>query len=1302
MTDNWYQISGEATAKKLKSSPTDGLTRKAARAALRKYGKNEIYPVSKITFYTVLRAMTMDYTSYLLIAAALIAAIFEESIGAWVLVVLVTLNLIVTVLAYAKSQRMLESMDRYTLPVVRIIRDGRLFTIDQKQLVPGDLICVSRGDIVPADARLISAHDLCTDEERLFGRGPLRVKTADVEFHETLPPEKQRNMLFAGTLVISGEASAIVVATGDASVISLTDRNRPIINHESMPMLAGLQRVSRIWSLVVIAAVFGMTLLDFLLPGHNNALFSSFMGSLSFAVSTMSEMYVAFGYVLLACSVQQTVQLFRDSDGSGAIIKNPLCMEKLRGMTALVIPKEGILTTRDSVADRVFAEERLWDITDRRGRRAMERPILYAILSTGMYGEAYLRSISEQPGGVSRSEEETSILNLARRMDIYNIRLDRAYPMLDHRRAEGESEFETTLVSHKEQYIAISRGECAHLLERCEYYYRNGRIMLLTPQVRNTIMIAYNKLVRQAYSVSAVASRAYGYNSLRFIGAAQHEMVFEGFVAFRVPYLRGVGQLVADAREVGIKVILTTERPSASEIYFAKQIGIIERPDQAVDGSALPQIKEGIRRTNASYYRLYSGLDTSQKLQLLTYLREQGEVVGVVGHRLEDLCLLRAADISFAQNIFVKQSKKRSSSAEIVQSRISDAAGEIGCEALKFEADMIVSDATAEGSGGFRAILDSIGIAKNTDMNLIRAIKYLLCSQTARFLLSLYAILFSKDGMGAVQILFSGLFVDFVSVFIIALQKPSPDVLRSSGDPALWLRAPLRMGLPQIITGALWAVTAIFASFFAGLFGFAETALSQGSVLFVTSTLISVLMLFSQQREDFIFRPGVRMTALHTLSLLGLLELFLLFFLFPTFGTMFGVAAFSPITLVIIGVLSLIALSLSECIKMLAQLYRASDSLDVDAETEARHSQITELFHLFRAQKAQEDAALEAAVGGAPARSAEEAGEAAEASKKKSAVRRKKKKKNAPATLSEMESYVNEQRAKDGLPPISAVFGETSDTQTSDTQTSDAQVSDTDAEASAAAPTRKRGIFAALFKKKGREEMPSASAEQRSEESPLSEDAPEQSGTSRPTASARRSRLRIEDESDTEPLYGPDLKADGTLAEALRSLRRSAGAQRPVLFAETEDSQFDSELLDTLDPDDLDVTDVDMRPDPDAFAEAMKHIVDGASTRDITIGTTAADVRSFLRAAETQGLDRETQAAADREFLGIGYLFSEAEYEAIVAEYNEDGTQSAVYNTETQIWDAVEVKTPPAPADRDAGAPTDFSEDDYDRTNPEN
>ncbi|MGM9626184.1 MAG: cation-transporting P-type ATPase, partial [Eubacteriales bacterium] len=610
MTDNWYQMTGDDAAAKLKTSGTEGLTRKAARTVRRKYGKNEIYPVSKITFYQCLKSITLDYTSYLLIATALIAAIFEETVGAWTLVVLVTLNLVAALLTYTKSQRILEGMDRYTLPVVRVIREGRLFMIDQKQLVPGDLICLSRGDIVPADARLITAQDFCVDEERLFGRGSLHYKTADVALHETLPPEKQRNMVFAGTLVTSGEATALICATGENTVIAVTEKNHPIISHESMPLLGRLRKISRIWSLVVIAAVFVMTLLDFLMPGAGDTLFASFIGAMSFAVSTMSEMYVAFGYIVLACAVWQTVQLFRESGNAGAILKNPLCMDALRHITCLVLPKEGIFTTRDTVADRIFAEDTLYDITDRRGRRAMERPILYAILSTGMYGESYLKKQSHANGGkLTQTEEETSILNLARRMEIYNVRLDRAYPLLDHCAVGGESEFETSLVSHKENFIAISRGETEQILSRCAYYYKNGRIMLLSNEVRSKILIAYRKLVRQSYSIVAVGSHIYPYNNLKFIGAAQHEMVFEGFVAFRVPYLRGIGQLVADAEEAGIKVILTSERPVASEAYFAKQIGLIDKRDQCVDSAALHQMKEGIRRTNASYYRLYCGLD---------------------------------------------------------------------------------------------------------------------------------------------------------------------------------------------------------------------------------------------------------------------------------------------------------------------------------------------------------------------------------------------------------------------------------------------------------------------------------------------------------------------------------------------------------------------------------------------------------------------------------------------------------------------------------------------------------------------
>lgn len=1219
MIDNWYQMTGDDTAAKLKTSKTEGLTRKNVRLAQRRYGKNEIYPVSKITFYNCIKSITMDYTSYLLIATALIAAIFEETVGAWTLIILVTLNLIAALLAYTKSQKILEGMDRYTLPVVRVIREGRLFMIDQKQLVPGDLICLSRGDIVPADARLITAQDFCVDEERLFGRGSMHYKVADVALHETLPPEKQKNMAFAGTLVTAGEARAIVCATGEATVIAVTEKNHPIISHENMPLLGRLQKIVRVWSLVVLTAVFIMTLLSYLLPGMGNTLFSSFINAMSFAVSTMSEMYVAFGYIVLACAVWQTVHLFRESGNAGAILKNPLCMDKLRHITCLVVPKEGVLTTRDTMADRIFAEDKLYDIADRRGRRAMERPILYAILSTGMYGEAYLNKQQAVHGGkLTQTEEEASILNLARRMEIYNVRLDHAYPLLDHRPVGGDSEFETSLVAHKENYIAISRGETEHVLSRCAYYYKNGRIMLLSNEVRSQILIAYRKLVRQAYSIVAIASRSHTYNNLKFIGAAQKDMVFEGFVAFRVPYLRGVGQLISDAKDAKIKVILMSERPLASEIYFAKQVGIIDSGEQCVDAASLHKMKEGIRRTNASYYRLYCGLNAQQKLELIQYLHGEGEVVGVVGRRLEDLCLLRAADVSFAQNIAVQAGGV--GQRDTVVSKVSESAAEDGCEALKFESDIIISDADEKGQGGFRAILNGIGIAKNTDMNVIRITKYLLCAQVARFLLVLYTIIFSKEGMSAVQALFSGLFMDFISVFILAFQKPSPDILRSAADAERCLAHPIKNHFPSILIGIAWACSAISASFFSELSGLAPTSLSAGSILFVTNCIISLLMLFSVQREDFIFRPGVRMNALHTLYLLIVTELFLLFFLFPKFGVVFGVASFAPITMVIIAVVCMIQLILAECIKILARMRENPAMREADQDTDERHKEITEMFHLFRSKMEQETTAEANSMAEEIAASSD----AATVKNETSGGGFRKKQKNSAAmqmrnaeaaqtddgvhegsgtSLEEMERYVNAVRSA---------------------------------------------------KKKAKQKKNTASKKQTKQASQKSA-APKKDWFS---------------EDDVTPAEQEELIA-------------VTGSQ--IVGSQTVGSQVETPFAPPLFKDDAlhkAMQPIEDRPDQAAFEEAMaqkeqKEIE--AATHDFTIGDNKQDapteaVRTFLRREEDASKEAETAQAADREFLGIGYLFSDEEYEAIMAEYNDDGTPEKIYNSDTQTFDSATKK----------------------------
>lgn len=1265
---NWYQLSIDAVEKRLGTSDSDGISRAKAKKLHRKF-KNNIYPVSKITFYQCIRSMTMDYTSYLLILTALIAAVFEESVNAWPVVIMVVLNLIAVLIAYTKAQKTLEGMDRYTLPVVRVIREGRLYMLKQTELVPGDLICLSRGDIVPADARLISDEGFCVDETYLFGQnhnasvGNLTHKIADVAFHETVPPHKQRNMVFASTLVTSGEARAIVTATGEDTVVCITDKNRPIITHENMPILGTLARIGKRWSLVVIAAVFGLTLLQFLMPSGANSLFNSFIKSMSFAVSTMSEMYVAFGCIVLACAILQSVYSYREK-GSGAIIKNALCMENLKKLTCLVLPKEGVFTTRESTVDRVMAGDHLYDITDRKARRAMERPILYSILSTGSYGLEYLQKQSEQNAHTVGGEEESAILNLARSMEIYNVRLDRAYPCVEHRAAGRDSLFETTLVKHKEEHIAISRGDPELILSRCSYYYKDGRVLLLTPEIRAKILQSYKKLVRSVYSAVAIASRVHIYNNLKHIGAAQREMVFEGMLAFRVPYLRGVGQLITDAKEAGIKVILLSERSASEEYYFARQLGIVSDEKMCIDGPSLAKLKVDIRRTNATYYRVYCGLDTAQKQELLMHLRENGERIGVLGRDLSDLCLMRAADVSFTQNVSVETSGARKK--ETVISRASEFAGEDGCEALKFESDIIVSDADRNGGGGFAGILDTVRIARDTDRHVLRIIRCLLCSQAARFLIVLYTILFAKSGMSATQALFSGLFCDFFSVLVLALQRPSMDALRANADAddAKAMKHPVRANLPYMLLGVMWGFASILSSLIATGLGAATTMLENGSVLFITSTAISIVMLFSLGREDFIFAPGIRLSALHGLYLLTLIELFLLFFLFPTFGTIFGVAEISAVAWLVVVICLVTMLAFAECVKVLARMHVFTT--EEDTGTSERHAQITALFHMFRAQKEEEERA--------------QTTDAKQAFKPKRFRLRKK-----PESQFVENADHASARPSAEAPTFRGKLQAVLDTATMDTREVNGELPPSFA--------RKKKKF--QFKR-----------------------TKALSSGMKPTQGSVG--LFDEDELDYDSQWHKgDFKRDDVLAAAMaeeRSMRRAADVAPPT-FHMHEDDELDADeiamILRQVEEEKAeeerrageDFQTLAQMPDIDIFEEAVRAVhEDGdldynSNPYDVTVGgiTSEGDavvndsaLRRLLRGEHLPGVSFITEdegeedvdgvsieEAADREFPGLGYLFSEEEYEAIMAEYAQDGTNRRIYNTETQSFDTVGGQTQP-------------------------
>lgn len=112
-------------------------------------------------------------------------------------------------------------MQEYSANEAKVVRDGAIKRIKADELVPGDIISVAVGDRIPADCRLLSIQSnsfsvdqsILTGESESVGKDTRAIKDIDAV------KQDQFNMLFSGTTVVTGHATAIVVLTGANTAI---------------------------------------------------------------------------------------------------------------------------------------------------------------------------------------------------------------------------------------------------------------------------------------------------------------------------------------------------------------------------------------------------------------------------------------------------------------------------------------------------------------------------------------------------------------------------------------------------------------------------------------------------------------------------------------------------------------------------------------------------------------------------------------------------------------------------------------------------------------------------------------------------------------------------------------------------------------------------------------------------------------------------------------------------------------------------------------------------------------------------
>lgn len=498
--------------------------------------------------------------------------------------------------AVARLLRMIETL-------TTVVRGGVERELPLTAVVPGDVIRLRAGDLIPGDCRLLSSRDLYVNEAVLTGESFPAEKSVGVLPAET-PLGRRVNALFLGTHVISGLATAVVVATGAATEFGRISERLNVQPPET-GFEHGLRRFGRL--LIQIVLVITVVVFAIKVGWQQRPVVESLLVGLALAVGMTPQLLPAITSVVLATGAKSMSR-------HAVIVKQLLSIENLGSMTVLCSDKTGTLTRGTIELQGAL------DVDGRPSERLHRLAYLNARLQTGF----------ENP--VDRAIRDGRPFDAAGVEKLDEIPYDFIRKRLSVRvRDQGES-------------LLITKGALANVLECCDRTERE-------PGGRTDLDAEREQIDRRFRALSAEGLRVLGL-AIRPLAtehctkADETGMTFLGFLVFADPPLPEARETLDQLRELGValKVITGDNRAVAESI--SHRVGLAD--PAIITGSELRQLSDDALRQRASDTDVFAEVEPNQKERIILALKRAGHVVGYLGDGINDASALHAADVGIS------------------------------------------------------------------------------------------------------------------------------------------------------------------------------------------------------------------------------------------------------------------------------------------------------------------------------------------------------------------------------------------------------------------------------------------------------------------------------------------------------------------------------------------------------------------------------------------------------------------------------------------------------------------------------
>ncbi len=721
-----YQKTVQEIFKEYETS-NNGLSLEKIDELQRIKGKNELIEFNKTTKLQIFLKQFKNVMVILLLIVgtlSLIYAILDDGDFLEPIVILGTtiINCIMGYVQESKAEDAIGKLKKYSADYVLVKRNKEYKEIDAKNLVIGDYIILESGDKIPADARIIESYFAKVDESVLTGESQT-VDKNEGDIKSTVLLSERKNMIYAGTVLVSGKIEAVVVATGMNTELGKIASSIEIEQEPLTPIQIKVQKISKFIAiiaslLVTIVLIYGIF--------KKYTLLNIIMLCISMIVASVPE--------CLPVSITATLTIgVKEMAKKKSIVRNLAAIETLGATDVICSDKTGTLTKNKMEVTRIFTSGDYLKKHDLNSCHSL-------IEIMDLCNVATLNDKNEYVG----DSVDVALKNFLKinKIKPFNYLKITEIPFDSNRKCMS------TIYKKENKICMYTKGSFESLLLKSKYVFEDGKCISFSEDIKKRYKLCEEKMSLEGLKVLACAYKVIDRERTdeKDYLDEEKDLVFAGLIGLKDPVRSHIKESILACKNAHIRPIMLTGDNLATATSISLEVGICSDSKECINATEIECMNEEELEVCVNKYKVFARVSPEHKLRIVKALQKQGKVVAMSGDGVNDAPAIKLANVGIGM-------------------------GKSGTDVTKDVSDIILLD------DSFKTITTAVMEGRRIYDNVLTNILYNLSSNFTEILVILIGMLTGNTIISALHVLYIDLVADAIPSITLAFEGASKDIM---------------------------------------------------------------------------------------------------------------------------------------------------------------------------------------------------------------------------------------------------------------------------------------------------------------------------------------------------------------------------------------------------------------------------------------------------------------------------------------------------------------------------------------------